>query len=152
MASSPQWLTTEQQQIWRSYLHATAQLSSFLDSRLRQFGLSLSEYEVLVTLSETSEWRLRMSELATQVHQSRSRLTHTIARLEGSGLVQRSSCNQDGRGVWAELTQKGFDLLESAAPDHVAAVRHALVDAASVEDFSALGRVLSAVLDRTSAP
>ena len=70
-----------------------------------------------------------MSELAEAVHQSRSRLTHTITRMERSGLVERTTCPTDRRGVWAELTTEGFALLETAAPSHVEAVRRNFVEA-----------------------
>ena len=48
-----------------------------------------------------------MAELADAVHQSRSRLTHTIARMEKANWSQRQNCPTDRRGVWAELTDEG---------------------------------------------
>ena len=62
-----------------------------------------------------------MSELADAVHQSRSRLTHTVARMEAENLVERVNCPTDRRGVWASLTAHGLELLETAAPSHVEA-------------------------------
>lgn len=144
--TTPRWLDDEQQQIWLTYLKGVHRLEDYLDRCLRPFGLSLAEYEIFVALSQADLWRLRMSELADAVHQSRSRLTHTIARLEKEGLVERIACPSDRRGVWAQLTSTGYALLEKAAPSHVASVRHALVDAVSAEDFRALGRVFGAVL------
>lgn len=144
--TTPRWLDDEQQQIWLNYLKGVHRLEDYLDRCLRPFGLSLAEYEIFVALSQADLWRLRMSELADAVHQSRSRLTHTIARLEKEGLVERIACPSDRRGVWAQLTSTGYALLEKAAPSHVASVRHALVDAVSAEDFRALGRVFEAVL------
>ena len=91
-------------------------------------------------LSETEGQRLRMAELADAVHQSRSRLTHTITRMEKAGLVQRTTCPTDRRGVWAELTDEGFELIEEAAPGHVEAVRQNFVEAMAEEDYAALGR------------
>src|ERR1700712_4371454 len=105
MVSRPvasQWLTPEQQRVWRAYLLGSARLSEKLDADLRQFGIDLAEYEILVCLEEVPEKRMRMSELADAVHQSRSRLTHTIARMEKAGLVVRTTCPTDRRGVWAE--------------------------------------------------
>lgn len=144
--TTPRWLDDEQQQIWLTYLKGVHRLEDYLDRCLRPFGLSLAEYEIFVALSQADLWRLRMSELADAVHQSRSRLTHTIARLEKEGLVEGIACPSDRRGVWAQLTSTGYALLEKAAPSHVASVRHALVDAVADEDFRALGRVFDAVL------
>jgi DNA-binding MarR family transcriptional regulator len=141
-----QWLSQDQQRIWRAYLLGSARLSDKLDADLRKFGIDLPEYEILVCLEEVPGRRLRMSELADAVHQSRSRLTHTIARMEKSGLVIRTTCPTDRRGVWAEVTEAGIKLLETAAPSHVAAVRRNFVEAIGEEDYTALGRAFEAVL------
>jgi DNA-binding MarR family transcriptional regulator len=144
--TAPRWLDTEQQRIWRSYLLGSARLAQRLDADLREFGLDLAEYEILVTLSEAPERRVRMSDLAEAVHQSRSRLTHTVSRMEAAGLVDRSSCPTDRRGVWAHLTDQGMELLEAAAPSHVEAVRRNFVEAMTADDYAALGRGFAAVL------
>lgn len=145
--SETQWLTEDEQRIWRTYLMAGAELLERLDTALRPFDVSLNEYSILVCLSESPDRRLRMSELADAVHQSRSRLTHTITRMEADGRVMRTSCGADRRGVWALLTDVGSALLEKAAPTHVASVRRHFVDAGQQGDFAALGRVFDAVLD-----
>ena len=90
---------------------------------------------------------MRMSELADRVRQSRSRLTHTVARMESKGLILRKSCQGDRRGVIAVLTATGLILLKTDAPAHVASVRAALVDVVSGEDFEALGRAMKAVVE-----
>ena len=146
LQTAPRWLDTEQQRIWRSYLLGSARLAQRLDADLREFGLDLAEYEILVTLSEAPERRVRMSDLAEAVHQSRSRLTHTVSRMETAGLVDRSSCPTDRRGVWAHLTDQGMELLEAAAPSHVEAVRRNFVEAMTADDYAALGRAFAAVL------
>jgi DNA-binding MarR family transcriptional regulator len=142
----PRWLDSNQQAVWRTFLLGSARLMERLDADLRQHGLDLPEYEILVCLEEVGERRLRMSELADAVHQSRSRLTHTVARMEKQGLVARTTCPSDRRGVWAELTPAGLRTLERAAPSHVAAVRRNFVDAADPADYAALGRAFAAVL------
>jgi DNA-binding MarR family transcriptional regulator len=143
---APLWLSAEQQRVWRTYLRGSAQLLERLDADLRSSGLDLPEYEILVCLEEAPERRLRMSELAAAAHQSRSRLTHTIARMEKLGLVSRRTCPSDRRGVWAELTDAGLRTLEETAPSHVAAVRRNFVEAMDPGDFAALGRAFTAVL------
>ena len=147
--TAPRWLSVDQQKVWRSYLLGSARLNERLDADLREFGLDLGEYEILVTLSEAPERRVRMSELAEAVHQSRSRLTHTVTRMENAALVDRSSCPTDRRGVWAHLTDTGMELLELAAPTHVEAVRRHFVEAMSAEDYAALGRAFAAVVCAT---
>ncbi len=150
-SAEPRWLTADQQRVWRAYLLGVARLSEALDADLRQFDVDLPEYEILVTLSESPGRQLRMSELATAVHQSRSRLTHTIARMEKDKLVERVGCPADRRGVWATLTETGVEMLRGAAPGHVAAVRKFFVDAADPEDYAALGRAFEAVIEATES-
>ncbi|WP_375431505.1 MarR family winged helix-turn-helix transcriptional regulator [uncultured Friedmanniella sp.] len=149
-APTAPWLTAEQQQVWRAYLVGSARLIGRLDADLRCFGLDLPEYEILVTLSEAPDRRVRMSELADAVHQSRSRLTHTVTRMEAAGLVGRASCPADRRGVWAHLTDTGFDLLQRAAPAHVESVRRHFVEVMSEDDYAAVGRGFAAVSQATS--
>ena len=96
------WLDAEQQRAWRAYLVGTTLLMDRLDRDLRaHHELSLPEYEVLVRLSECPGHRLRMASLADSLSHSRSRVTHTVSRMERAGLVERVSCTSDGRGVEA---------------------------------------------------
>lgn len=143
------WLDQNQQRSWRAFLVGTTLLTERLDRDLREHhNLSLPEYEILVRLSEATGRRMRMAVLAASVSHSRSRVTHTVARLERVGFAERSSCLDDGRGVEAVISDAGFAALEEAAPTHVAGVRQFLVDLAMEEDFEAVGRVFNAVTDK----
>jgi len=148
MARTPtptRWLSPEQQHVWRTFLLGSTRLFEQLERDLRtRHDLSLPEYEILVRLSEAPDRRLRMAELAASISHSRSRVTHTISRLERGGLVARTACATDGRGVVACLTEQGLARLVQAAPTHVAGVRHCLVDLVDPEDLEALGRVFAA--------
>jgi DNA-binding MarR family transcriptional regulator len=125
----------------------TTLLFDRLDEDLRRdFDISLVEYEILVRLSER-DGHLRMAALADALAHSRSRVTHTVTRMEKAGLVRRSRSDEDGRGIIASLTDKGHDLLVRAAHTHVQGVRDYLVDLVQDEDFAALGRVMDAVAD-----
>ena len=125
----------------------TTLLFDRLDEELRRaHDISLVEYEILVRLSER-DGQMRMAALADALAHSRSRVTHTVTRMEKAGLVQRSRSDDDGRGIVASLTDKGQDLLVRSAPSHVHGVREHLVDLADPEDFDAVGRVMDAVSD-----
>jgi DNA-binding MarR family transcriptional regulator len=144
--SATRWLDAAQQQAWRSFLLGTTRLFEQLERDLRTaHDLSLPEYEILVRLSEAPDHRLRMAELASSVSHSRSRVTHTISRLEAAGLVARAACPTDGRGVIAGLTEEGYARLVDAAPTHVEGVRRYLVDLVDPDDLEATGRVFAAV-------
>lgn len=139
------WLSDGQQSIWRAYLAGVARIDAHLDAELRPFGLDLGEYEILVNLSEAEGHSLRMSDLALAVRQSRSRLTHTVTRMEKKGLLERVACPEDRRGVVAVLTDAGYALLVEAAPAHVRSVRDVFVDVVDADDFAAVGRAMRAV-------
>ena len=92
-----------------------------------------------------------MAQLADALAHSRSRVTHTIDRMEKSGYVTRGPSPDDGRGIVATMTDSGYALLEEAAHVHVTGVREHLVDLASPEDLEAIGRVLNSVADHLIA-
>ena len=146
------WLDEDQQHSWRALLMGMTLLMDRLDNDLRRVcDLSLVEYEILVRLSESPGRQLRMAQLADALAHSRSRVTHTVARMQRAGLVERASSPDDGRGVVASMTDSGYDLLRRVAPIHVSGVRDNLVDLVSPEDFLALGRVMNAVSDHLVA-
>lgn len=119
-----------------------------LDEDLRRdFDLSLTEYEVLVRLSEREGRCMRMAQIADSMAHSRSRVTHTVTRMEKAGLIARRTSPDDGRGIVAAMTDKGYELLKAAAPSHVEGVRRYVVDLADPGDFAAMGRVMDAVSD-----
>lgn len=146
--SKPRWLSRQQQAELLAYIVGTTLLVDTLDRELRQnHGLSMSEYEILVRLSECPDRTMRMAEIAEAMRHSRSRVTHTVSRMESAGLVVRSASSDDRRGVNATMTESGYALLVEAAPTHVKGVREHFVDLATPEDFTALGRVMNSVAD-----
>ena len=142
---SPQWLDAVEQHAWREYLRGTRMLEAVLDRDLQAQGLQLSEYEILSMLSEQPDRRLRMSEIAELVVQSRSRLTHTAGRLESRGWVRRQPCVGDRRGVELVLTDVGYAEIARMAPTHVDGVRRNFIAHLSREDLLGLGRAMEAI-------
>ncbi|MDN6330169.1 MAG: MarR family winged helix-turn-helix transcriptional regulator [Brachybacterium sp.] len=144
------WLTGTEQTAWRTFLYATTLLTDRFGEALQvdpEIDLTLGEYEILVRLSEAEKKFLRMSELADKVVHSRSRLTHTVSRMEKRGLVERVRCSDDGRGRQAQLTGAGEAMLVRAAPAHVRSVRELLLDVIGHDDLLELGRILGKTLE-----
>lgn len=143
-AASVRWLSESDQRVWRQYLRATLEISEALDRDLvRSHDLSLNEYEVMVVLSESRDHTVRMSALADELVNSRSRLTHTVRRMESRGLVRREACASDGRGVNCILTPEGYRALVEAAPDHVDSVRRNIFDNLTTAEVRQLGEILA---------
>jgi len=122
-------LTDDERGIWRAFVTLTFSISRKLDEELRfSSGLTLPEYEVLWELVNAPENRLRMNELARHLLFTRSGATRLIDRLEAEGYVERDDCDDDGRGVFAGLTEEGFSAFEQAAVEYIAGVRHYFFD------------------------
>ena len=147
------WLTDEQQQIWRSYLAMVGRLQTAMHRQLQQdCELSLSDYDVLVALSERGP--LRINELGEALAWEQSRLSHQLRRMRGRGLIVRNGSDDDRRGATVELSDSGRTALELAAPGHVELVRSAMFDGMSAAQLHAFGEVAATVADRlaTSPP
>lgn len=147
--ATTRWLTPAEQRAWRAYLESTKVLFDALDRQLQhESNIPHAYYEVLVRLSEAPDRSLRMSELADVTLSSRSRLSHAVARLEERGWVVRRDCETDRRGQIATLTDAGFDVLQAAAPGHVASVRRFVVDGLTEEQLAELTRIGETIIDR----
>ncbi len=152
MGGMTRWLTEEEQRLWRGWLAASMLLPERINRDLQeQHGLTGTDYQILVELSESSERRMRMSTLAEHTQLSRSRLSHQIDRMTKAGLVTRQECAQDGRGMFAVLTEQGWETIVAAAPDHVESVRRHLVDRLTPEQFAAFGEACIIVADAVRA-
>ncbi|EME55392.1 MarR family transcriptional regulator [Rhodococcus ruber BKS 20-38] len=140
------WLSDDEQRTWRAYLDSTRLLMNALDRQLtRDSGMSLTDYELLVALSEAPGRRLRMRALADAVLTTRSGVTRAISRLVDAGWVRRVECDEDKRGTLAELTDAGATKLDQASPGHVEAVRSYVFDLLGPQDVTRFGDTYTAM-------
>jgi DNA-binding MarR family transcriptional regulator len=108
MTAKPK-LDNLQNSVWRLFITANVKLLDRIGEKFSQAELpSMDWYDVLLTLKEAPEYRLRLSELAQKVLLSRSNLTHLVDRLEKAGLLDRERCPSDRRGTYAVLTEAGL--------------------------------------------
>jgi DNA-binding MarR family transcriptional regulator len=147
------WLTEREQELWRGWIAASMLLPDRLNRDLQEaHGLTGTDYQILVELSEAPERRMRMSTLADRTQLSRSRLSHQVDRMSRAGLVERQDCAQDGRGTYAVLTEVGWQSIVRAAPDHVESVRRHLLDRLTPEEFEAFGSACIKVAEALRQP
>lgn len=126
---------------WRGFLRVHAALVQALDAELEAaHGLSLQEYEVLLTVDNADDGRLRMTELAAGVLLSQSGLTRLVDRLARDGLVERKRCAADRRGFYVCLTGAGEELLERARATHLAGVRASFLSRFAESELAELAR------------
>ena len=117
-------LRGEEERAWRALARALVVVPRVLEADLHAaYGVTMTEYFVLVNLSEAPERQLRMSELAERGAMSLSAISRVVDGLARRGLVERVRCPSDGRGFLAVLTDGGLGLLEDAYPAHLRSVR-----------------------------
>jgi DNA-binding MarR family transcriptional regulator len=110
---------TRLEERWRDILAVHARTMCEIDRALHPHGLGASDFEVLDILASDSPRegdQCRVQNLVGRVHLSQSALSRLIGRLEKEGLVERSVCAEDRRGVWVALTRKGRDLYAEVLP------------------------------------
>jgi DNA-binding MarR family transcriptional regulator len=100
---------------WRQLLGRHAMVWCALERELAErHALGVSEFEVLERMVEDGKAGLRVQELAGEVYLSQSALSRVIGRLERDGLVVRSICDTDRRGISVCLTDAGRERYAAA--------------------------------------
>ena len=147
-----QWLSEDEMKAWLAFFAAAALVDRKLDQQLKdESGLTHVQYEILSRLSDAPNRELRMTGLADTLYTTQSGTTYQISQLEKAGYVRRRECRGGPRGVWAVLTDAGYEVLKQAAPGHVRAVRELLIDVLSEDEVSAVASGLGRVRDRILA-
>lgn len=89
-------------------------------------GIGLADYRAVLHLSRASDRELRLNDLARRVGLNQSSVTRLVERLEGKGLAFRDTCPEDGRGVYAVITDQGMDTVEAVREPYEAKIRELL--------------------------
>jgi DNA-binding MarR family transcriptional regulator len=122
---------------WRDILSLHARTMCEIDRVLHPHGLGASDFEVLDILASEAPGagdQCRVQNLVGRVHLSQSALSRLIGRLEKDGLVERSVCVEDRRGVWVALTSKGREVHAEALPLQRGVLARLLGDRAPHQD------------------
>jgi DNA-binding MarR family transcriptional regulator len=106
-------------QRWRTLLTSYNEVAGQLERALQDgHGLTMGEFETLDRLISVTCEKRRMQELAADMYLSQSALSRTVARLEKGGLVSRSLCEDDRRGVFVNVTDQGLQRHADARATH----------------------------------
>lgn len=137
-----EFLSRREFRAWHGALRFTTSAIRAVDEALvAAHGLSITEYDVLITLYNADERRLRMAALAGSVVLTPSGLTHLVGRLERNGLVERVIDEADRRSYFAVLTPLGDQRLREARVTHNEVVRQRLTRRLSQRQLDGLGSV-----------
>ena len=130
-------------QAWISFLHAHATITRELNADLvNAHGLTLNDYEVLLRLAQAPERRLRRVDLAERVLLTASGITRLLEGLERHGFVRKALCSSDGRVVYAELTDEGYEKLRVASRTHLDGIDRLYAGRFDADELGALAELL----------
>jgi DNA-binding MarR family transcriptional regulator len=129
---------------WVSFLRSHAAITRELSAQLqRDHGLTISDYECLLHLSQAEEGRLRRVDLAERIVLTASGITRLLDGLERAGFVEKAACASDARVSYAKLTEAGRRKLEEAGVTHVAGIDEFFTSRYSGSELATLSDLLS---------
>jgi DNA-binding MarR family transcriptional regulator len=139
-------LSPNEEALWRATMRIVIILPLYLDTdMIRGAGITASEFATLMSLSETSDHELRMTDLAKANRLSASRTTRLVYDLERRGLVEKVASSADARSTRARITSNGLAKLTSARQSHLESVRHRFLDHVDASTVGELAYILSTV-------
>jgi len=140
-------LKPKEERVWKDIARFLAVASRLLDEDLQKgANISLSEYAVLLHLSEAEAGQLRVRELADLADLSESRMTRLIEDLARDGSVVKNRNQEDGRGIDVRITEAGLNRLRDAYPIHLASVRRRIMNQVEPKALSCFGDVMAAIV------
>jgi DNA-binding MarR family transcriptional regulator len=140
-------LKNKEERVWRDLARFFVVAPRLLDDDLqRGANISLSEYTVLMNLSEAPTSRLSVSELADRAYLSGSRMTRLVEQLATEQLVLKNRNEDDGRAVDVSITDAGLTRLQAAYPVHLASVRNRIMNHVNSQDLGCLGSAMAAIV------
>ena len=142
------YLSDAEFRAWHGSLLFTNTTTRALDDALsKAHGISVKEFDVLITLFNAPDGRLRMAELAERVVLSPSGVTHLVTRLERDGLVQRIVDEGDRRSFFAGLTPAGHQRLRDSRSTHNEVIREHLTRRLTPNQLDTLGTLWTKLLE-----
>jgi DNA-binding MarR family transcriptional regulator len=147
------YLRPEEWESWGALMMLHRMVLQDLDVQLRRHhGLAVTEFDVLITLFNAPDQRLRMSQLAERVLLSPAGTTHLVTRLERDGLVRREVDADDRRRWFTVLTVQGNEALRAARLTHNDVLRRTLLASTSSSERRTLRRIWQRMSARTPNP
>jgi DNA-binding MarR family transcriptional regulator len=146
-------VSAEEWAVWRKFYAMRRQLDRALEDQLqRDAGISGPDYEILLSLFESPQRRLRSRDLSERIGWEKSRTSHQVTRMESRGLVERSECEDDLRGTWIGLTSDGRRAVLGAMRKHTTTIRELFFDVLTDDEKATLGNASDRVLEAINPP
>lgn len=109
--------SSPEQEAYLSLLRTTDALQSQVEAKLKEFGLTGTQYNALRILRGAGPEGLPCSEIGERMITHDPDITRLLDRLQKTGFVQRARGEQDRRVIYGKITPAGLKLLrEMDAP------------------------------------
>src|SRR3954453_6552318 len=133
---------------WARLVRAREELVAAVEGDLKVAGLlPLAWYDVLLELSRAADGRLRPLEIEKETLLAQYNLSRLLDRLEKESLISREPCEDDARGQWVVITDKGRALQASTWKVYARAIQkhvgEKLDDKTAATLANLLGRLIS---------
>lgn len=145
--TAPAPLSPDENRLWQSLGRLVHALPRVLEDDMSRTGVTMTEFAVLLLLSEAPGRRLRMSALAARAGLTASRITRVVDGLGKHGLVQKERHGEDARGNDAILTDEGLRVMRAARPSYLASARKRVLDQIPPDLLPDLARTITALAD-----
>ena len=130
--------------VWFRLARLMGRMQVAISARLREIGISISQCDVLTTLSEREG--VSQQQLAERLYVTKGNISGLLDRLEEAGFVERRAAASDRRQYSIHLTASGRAMAENAV-----AVQHKWIASTlgrmSESDLAALDARLVALRD-----
>jgi DNA-binding MarR family transcriptional regulator len=103
--------TSREQEAYLALLRTADALQSSMESKLKEFGLTGTQYNALRILRGAGPEGLPCSEIGERMITHDPDITRLLNRLEGRGFVERTRAKQDRRVINGKITTAGKNLL-----------------------------------------
>lgn len=138
---------------WKDFIYTASHILAGAEKQLQStHGISLSDFDVLVTVHEAEKHSLSMCSLTDTVLVTTSGLSRSVQRLAERGWLIKEPSPTDKRQVTLKLTDDGIAAFKEIAPSHRAHVRNVFFNALSPNDDKALAVALRHLRDHMTTP
>lgn len=97
--------------LFANIVHTAHWLKSDFENRIKPFGLSSPQFNVLRILRGADDW-LNMNEMKNRMVEKSPNTTRLCDKLVDKKLIERNRSQEDRRVVYLKVSQEGLDLLK----------------------------------------
>jgi DNA-binding MarR family transcriptional regulator len=101
-----------EQEAYLALIRTADALQSQIESKLKDFGLTGTQYNALRILRGAGPEGLPCSDIGERMITRDPDVTRLLDRLQKRGLVKRARCQQDRRIIYGKITSAGLTLLK----------------------------------------